>query len=138
MSAAASDRYITADFQNNPLLALADLLGLKHYQGPISAKPELYAPILNGIAVYRHLSAHQRRQVNSAIFRDIPRDNLAFKLLGMTADLAVQKYWFMWSLSDEELQEFYHFAKIKAGVTDQMNPLSLPDISVGTLAAGLF
>ena len=50
---AVSGRYVTADFRQSPLLALADLMGLSNYQAQLAKAPELYAPILNGIAVYR-------------------------------------------------------------------------------------
>ena len=48
MAAPATERYVTADFNNAPLLALADLMGLSQYKEQIGASPEIYTSILNG------------------------------------------------------------------------------------------
>jgi len=138
MSAVATDRYVTSDFKNSPLLALADLMGLKNYQSQISASPDLYAPILNGIAVFRHLPVSARAEVNRLIRDEVPRGHITQHLLTLVTDQSVQPYWYMWSLSDEELQEFFQFSKSKAAITDQMNPVSTPNVTVGALAGAIY
>lgn len=44
MTAAAIDRYVTADFKNAPLQALADLMGLGQYKEQIGASPKSIHP----------------------------------------------------------------------------------------------
>ncbi len=78
---AIADRYVTSDFKQAPLLALADLMGLRSHQSVIAASPELYAPILSGISVYRHLPPQERQLVNSAIINNIPRSGLTAHLM---------------------------------------------------------
>ncbi|UDL05816.1 hypothetical protein [Marinobacter sp. CA1] len=134
----AAERYTTADFRSTPLIALADLMGLSEHQVQIARNPELYSPILNGIALYRHLPASDRRQVNSAIIHDVPYGGLTTKLMGLIGDLSVQRFWYMWSLSDDELLEFFQFSKDKEKLTSQFSPLSLPDFTISSIATGVF
>ena len=136
-SPAVAERYVTPDFKKAPLLALADLMGLKNHQSVIAASPELYAPILSGISVYRHLPPHERQQVNNAIINGIPRSGLTARLMELVSDQSVQPYWYMWSLSDEELREFFEFSTTTLEVTDQFNPLSPPNLTVTTVASGI-
>lgn len=49
MSNAAADRYITSDFQNSPLLALADLMGRRSYQSQIFDSPDLHSKRLSTV-----------------------------------------------------------------------------------------
>lgn len=135
---AVADRYVTQDFKQAPLIALADIMGLKSYQAVLQASPELYSPILSGIAVYRHLPTNVKQQVNNAIVHGIPRSGLTSRLLELVADQSVQPYWFMWSLSDDELTEFFQFSTNTVDITDQFNPLSPPNLTVTTIASGVF
>lgn len=137
MIATAPARYVTVDFKTAPLAALADLMGLKSFQKQITADPHLYAPILNGIAVYRHLPGPQRSDVLHAIRHDVPRGHITDKLMGLITGQFVQPFWYMWSLSDEELMEFFRFSENTASITDQVNPLSLPNFTVGTVATSV-
>lgn len=138
MTAQATSRYVAADFKNTPLLALADLMGLRQYQAQIGASPEIFAPILNGLAVYRYLSGPQRVDVMRSIYFDFPRGNLTSRLVGLATDLSVQPYWYMWSLSDEDLLEFFSFSTGKAEISGQFNPLSLPELTVASVAGGVY
>ena len=138
MTAPATERYVTADFNNAPLLALADLMGLGQYKEQIGASPEIYTPILNGIAVFRHLESADRMSVNRLIFDNVPRGMLFSKFRMLIGELSVQHLWHMWSLSDEELLEFFSFSKSKLEITEQFNPLSLPDYTVATVAGAVF
>lgn len=134
----AAERYVSADFKNTPLLALADLMGLRPFQSEISSAPEIYAPVLNGICVYRHLNSPDRQRVVAAIRYDIPRNHLTSRLMGLVTDLSVQHYWHLWSLSDDELREFFEFSQAKASSADQFNPLSVPDgLTVASVAAAI-
>lgn len=137
MTAAAIDRYVTADFKNAPLQALADLMGLGQYKEQIGASPEIYTSILNGIAVYRHLGAADRISVNRMIHNNA-RGMLLQKLIGLVADQSVQHFWFTWSLSDKELMDFYSFSKKKLELTSQLNPIELPDITVLGVAGAVY
>lgn len=136
-SPAVAGRYVTPDFKHAPLVALADLMGLKSYQSVIAESPELYSPILSGIAVYRHLPSNERQQVNDAIINGIPRSGLTSRLMELVANQSVQPYWYMWSLSDEELMEFFDFSTNTVEVTNQFNPLSPPNLTVTTVASGI-
>lgn len=133
-----SERYVTADFNNAPLIALADLMGLKRYKAEISRAPEIYSPILSGIAVFRHLPEPKQRRVNRAIIEGIPGSHLQSRLRMLVANQSVQPCWYMWSLSDEELKEFYNFSSNTAGLTNQFNPLNLPDLTVASVAGGIY
>lgn len=113
-------------------------MGLKSYQAQLSASPELYAPILNGIAVFRHLPDSARAEVNRLIRDEVPRGHITQRLQTLVIDQSVQPYWYMWSLSDEELLEFFQFSSTKATITDQMNPVSVPNITVGALAGAIY
>jgi hypothetical protein len=96
-----TSRYVTSDFRSSPLIALADLLGLKRFSAQIKSSPEFYGPILSGICLYRHLSTAARITINRAIVREMAPCSLQTNLMGLITDLSVQKYWYMWSLSDE-------------------------------------
>lgn len=135
---AVAERYVTPDFKQAPLLALADLMGLKSHQSVITASPEIYAPILSGISVYRHLPPQDRKQINSSIINDIPRSGLTARLMALISDQSVQPYWYMWSLSDQELFEFFNFSESTVDITDQFNPLSPPGLTVTSVASAIF
>lgn len=135
---AVADRYVTADFNNAPLLALADLMGLKSYLPEISKDPEAYSPILSGIAVYRHLPSVERQNVNRAIINRVPHSNLTARFMNLVSDQSVQPYWYMWSLSDEDVKDFFSFSSTTATVTDQFNPLSTPEATAATVAGAAY
>jgi len=137
MTAATIVRYVTADFKNASLHALADLMGLGQYKEQIGSSPEIYTPILNGIAVYRHLGAADRISVNRMIHNNV-RGMLFQKLIGLVADQSVQHFWFTWSLSDIELMDFYSFSKKKLELTSQFNPIELPDVTVLGVAGAVY
>lgn len=137
MTIVATERYVTADFNQAPLAALADLMGLRSYQRQIVSSPEVFAPILNGVAVYRHIDGPQRREIMKAIRDDVPRGPLTDRLTGLVTGQIVQPYWYTWSLSDEELMEFFNFSKLKASATAPLSVGSLPEFTVGSLATAL-
>ncbi|WP_404365554.1 hypothetical protein [Marinobacter sp.] len=130
-------RYVTPDFSTAPLAALADLMGLKRFSPEILAKPEIYGPILTGIATFRHLPTAQQMQIQRSIVTNAPGVMIA-PLRTLISDLSVQRYWYMWSLSDEELKEFYQFSRRKAEVTDQYDVIALPSPTVATLAGAVY
>ena len=133
-----SGRYVTADFRQSPFMALADLMGLSNYQAQLAKAPEVYAPILNGIAVYRHLPSQERSAINAQIIYDIPRNSLTTRLMDLISDLSVQRFWYMWSLSDAELQEFFEFSSRKRDIAGQFNPLSFPEVTVTSVASWVY
>ncbi|MEQ6884952.1 hypothetical protein [Salicola sp. Rm-C-2C1-2] len=135
---AIADRYVTRDFRNAPLISLADLMGLKRYKDEILGAPEVYSPILSGIAVHRHLPEPQQRQVNRAVVKGIPGSHLQTQLMNRICAQRVQPYWYMWSLSDKELKAFYSFNSNAAAVTNEFNPIPIPDLTVTTVAGGLY
>ena len=135
---ALSSRYITPDFRTSPLLALTDLLGLKQYSHRITESPEFYGSILTGATLYRHLSAADKMQVNHAIVREMPPCDLQTKLMGLVSDLSVQKLWYMWALSDDEVLEFFNYSSNVAGVTKQFNPVETPSATIASIAGGAY
>lgn len=54
--------------------------------------------------------------------------------MNLVSDQSVQPYWYMWSLSDEEVMDFFTFSSTTATATNQFNPLSTPEATVATLA----
>lgn len=135
---AVADRYVTADFKHAPLIALADLMGLSSYEEEIVRNAEIYSPILSGIAIHRHLPRAQHSQVLYDIRHKVPPSHLQSKLDMLVGDQYAQPYWYMWSLSDEELKEFYAETSATAKVTDQFNPLGVPSLTVATVAVGVY
>ncbi|PCM43132.1 hypothetical protein [Marinobacter sp. ANT_B65] len=132
-----SSRYVTSEFKETPLVALADIMGLKRYSSEIVSRPEVYGPILSGIATFRLLSSAQRAKVQRSIMTQTPGFMMA-PLRTLISDQSVQHFWYMWSLSDGELKEFYRFSKRKAEITDQYDVIDLPDPKVATLAAAVY
>lgn len=132
-----ASRYVTPEFKETPLAALADLMGLKRYSSEIVANPEIYGPILSGIATFRHLPTAQQTQVQRSIVTKTPGPMQA-PLRTLISDQSVQRFWYMWSLSDDELKEFYRFSKRKAEITDQYDVIDLPDPTVATLAGAVY
>lgn len=135
---AISDRYVTADFRQSPLIALAELMGLRRYIPEISAAPELYAPILTGITVFRHLGPADRQRINSEVINSVPRGPLTSRLRMLIANQSVQPYWYMWSLSDQELRDFFTYNARTHSFTKHFDPMQLPDLSVTAIAGGIY
>ncbi|NWO04409.1 MAG: hypothetical protein HLX50_01485 [Alteromonadaceae bacterium] len=132
-------RYVTADFRSKPAVALAELMGLKgHELVLVENAPDTYSPILSGIASHRHLPRLEAIDVNRKIthLTNVPiRD----RLLGLIALQRVQKYWFMWSLSDEELWSFFQSSKLTEEITDQFNNIAVPtSITAGGVASAIY
>ncbi|NWO05872.1 MAG: hypothetical protein HLX50_09310 [Alteromonadaceae bacterium] len=138
MTLPAIERYVTADFNSTPLLALADPMGLEHYKDQIGAAPEAFTSILNGIAVVRHLEGPDRTNVLRSIHQHVPNGPLLSKLVSLVAYQSVEPFWYMWSLSDEELMEFYNFSKSKLEVTNQFNPIGVPELTVAGVAGAVY
>ncbi len=134
----ATSRYVTSDFRSSPLLALTDLLGLQQYAVDIIKAPEFYGPVLSGITVFRHLSPAEKMSINRRIVEGMPGSHLQTRLYTLISDLSVQRYWYMWSLSDDELTEFFNFNNDVASITDQFNPISSKPATVATLAGGIY
>lgn len=101
-----TSRYVTPEFKEAPLAALADIMGLKRFSSEILSRPEVYGPILSGISTFRHLPPDQQSKVQRSIVRQTPGFMFA-PLRTLISDQSVQPLWYMWSLSDEELKEFY-------------------------------
>lgn len=133
---AVLSRYNTADFDTKPVLALANLMGLsKPCIDEIKSSPSQYAPHLTGVVLYRHLPEQKQRLVLRRMLDQLPRDSRVLrdlrKLIGFQQ---VQPYWFMWSLSDEELKEFFAFNQKVASVTDQTK---IPEVTTDVTVAGV-
>lgn len=61
------------------------------------------------------------------------------RLLGLTAMQRVQKYWFMWSLSDEELWSFFNHATRTQKITQQVNTIAVPSsITAGGVTSAIY
>jgi hypothetical protein len=134
----ATSQYVTADFKTTPLVALADLMGLKPYLSEIANSPLLYGPLLSGIAIFRQLSPADKMRINRSIIEQVGHGHLKTRLRTLISDQSVQTYWYMWSLSDEELREFYDYNLSVTSATDQFNPIDSPPLTVATLAGGIY
>ncbi|WP_156804476.1 hypothetical protein [Gallaecimonas xiamenensis] len=119
----ATDRYLTTDFKNKPVLALVALIGLGPYKKTISSSIDTYGPILTGIALYRHLPHLERSSDNKSIL-ELEGSPLQSRLMGLLTDLSFQPHWHLWSLSNDKLMEFFSFNSKVESATGQFNPLS--------------
>lgn len=134
-----SARYVTADFKAKPVVALAELMGLNGQELTlIENAPDIYSPILSGIASHRHLPRLEAIDVNRKITH-LTNTAIKDRLLGLTAMQRVQKYWFMWSLSDEELWSFFNHATRTQKITQQVNTIAVPSsITAGGVASAIY
>ncbi|WP_404363869.1 hypothetical protein [Marinobacter sp.] len=134
----ATSRYVTSDFKATPVLALADLMGLSaEHKRQMNTDLEFYGSLLCGVAVHRHLDQREHIDVNRRINQQVPPSKLQSKLRELVVMQRVQPYWFMWSLNDEELRDFFDFNKTVAGVTGHILPSSPEGIVGGLTAAGV-
>ncbi|PAU81947.1 hypothetical protein CK501_02010 [Halovibrio salipaludis] len=129
-------RYNTADFDTKPVVALANLMGLsKPCIDEIKASPSKYAPHLTGVVLYRHLPEQKQRLVLRRMLDQLPWDSRVLrdlrKLIGFQR---VQPYWFMWSLNDAELKEFFTFNR---QVRTWTNHTKIPEITTEVTVAGV-
>lgn len=71
---------------------------------------------------------------------ELPRNSLiASDLRGFIALQRVQQYWFMWSLSDEELREFFDISEQVSNATGHFIPSEMPtSLTVAGAAAAVF
>ncbi len=134
----AITRYTTSDFKASPVLALADLMGFNaEHKRQIASDLQLYGGLLCGVAVHRHLDARAHMDVNRRIKFEVPPSRLQSKLQELIVMQRVQPYWFMWSLSDGELQEFFEFNMSVSKVTEHIVPSGLDTIVGGLTSAAL-
>lgn len=56
----------------------------------------------------------------------------------LMSDQSVQRFWYMWSLSDEELQDFYRLSRSKAAITDQYDMIDAPTPTIASLAVAVY
>ncbi|PSF05992.1 hypothetical protein C7H09_11660 [Marinobacter fuscus] len=137
-SNSAITRYTTSDFQSAPVLALADLMGLDSgHKQQIASNTGFYGGLLCGIAVHRHLDRQNHMEVNRRIIEEVPVGRLQAKLRELVVMQRVQPYWFMWSLSDEELQGFFELNNAVETVTGHLVPSGLDGILGGLTVAAL-
>lgn len=137
-SNAAINRYVTSDFKATPVLALADLMGFSaEHKRQITSDLEFYGSLLCGVAIHRHLDERAHIDVNRRINLQVPPSRLQSKLRELVVMQRVQPYWFMWSLSDEELREFFEFNASVAKVTGHVVPSGLDSIVGGLTAAAV-
>ncbi len=138
MSSEAVDRYVTSDFQATPVLSLADLMGFDaHHKKQMRSDLEFYGSLLCGVAMHRHLGDRDHVDVNRRINEQVPPSRLQSKLRELIVMQRVQPSWFMWSLSDEELREFFEFNSSVASVTGHLLPLDPSTITGGLTVAGV-
>lgn len=131
----AINRYVTSDFNAAPVMALAGLMGLDaEHKRQMTGDLNYYGSLLCGVAVHRHLDRGKHTEVNRRINYEVPPSRLQSKLRELIVMQRVQPYWFMWSLSDEELREFFDFNASVAEVTGHILPSS-PDSIIGGLTA---
>lgn len=134
----AINRYATSDFRATPVLALADLMGFDtEHKRQMRSNLDYYGSLLCGVAVHRHLDDRAHIDVNRRINDEVPPSKLQAKLRELIVMQRVQPYWFMWSLSDEELQEFFEFNSSVASVTGHILPVSPEGLVGGLTVAGV-
>lgn len=134
----AINRYVTSDFKAAPVMALADLMGFDaQHRRQIEADPEFYGTLLCGVAVHRHLDRNAHIDVNRRINELVPPSRLQSKFRELIVMQRVQPFWFMWSLSDEELRDFFDFNSSVANVTDHVLPAGAEGIVGSLTVAGV-
>lgn len=137
-------RYTSNQFRNAPVASVAKLMGLDAYLPYIKKHKAMLFPILCGLIVYRQLDQVHRMDVMRRIV-NIPHQPgtqtamLRSRLYGMAADIVANPSWFCWSLSDQELQEFFKQNKEMAEVLQDIGAPSLNQpLTAATLAGVLY
>ncbi|WP_010323827.1 hypothetical protein [Marinobacterium stanieri] len=88
---------------------LIKLMELQKFREPIKSHEDSFS-ILAGIIIFRHLDRSNQIRINKEIINLIHTPeyyNLGQKLRDIATLSAVQPYWFTWSLSDQELRDYY-------------------------------
>ncbi|UXI02645.1 hypothetical protein [Photobacterium sp. TY1-4] len=120
----------------DPIKYYARLIGMEKYEARLKQEPISIA-IMIGIVLYRELPKNKQPEVLKQILA-LNDDQLKSSLYGLVSQVIANPYWFSWSLTDQELREFFDTNK---GVSDVLKGmglnLTLP-LTVAGVSAFLF
>lgn len=99
--------YVNQQYKQNPLKFLIQLMDLGSFTTKLE-KLDGAMYILTGIVTYRCLHHHEKQKINAAVLNLRSYDGPLFgHLFGIIGQLSANPYWYCWSLSDEELRQFF-------------------------------
>ncbi|MBN7818487.1 hypothetical protein [Bowmanella yangjiangensis] len=99
--------YIAHDFKASPLQFLIKLMDLSLYASELQ-ELDSSLNILTGLVSFRSLDRLRKSQILSLI-NAIPPGRLLAKIHPMPAQIIANPYWYCWSLTDQELREYYEY-----------------------------
>jgi hypothetical protein len=99
--------YVSQQYKQNPLKFLVKLMDLGRFTAELE-RLDSAMYILTGIVTYRCLHHHEQQRINGAILALRSYDGPLFgHLFGMVGQMSANPYWYCWSLSNEELRNFF-------------------------------
>ncbi|MGY0614938.1 hypothetical protein [Vibrio sp. FJH11] len=116
---------------SDPVKYYARLIGMEKYE-PRLKKQANAIPIMTGIVLYRQLPKNKQSLILKQIL-DLSDGQLKASLYALVSQVVANSYWFSWSLSDNELREFFDTNK---EVNDILKVVGI-DITVPLTVAGV-
>ncbi|WP_246616339.1 hypothetical protein [Thaumasiovibrio subtropicus] len=92
--------------KDDPVIQLAKLIGLESEIPYIRENRELMLPIISGIIVYRQLDHISKRKVLESAY-STGNSKFFGKVQSIIAQVIAKPSWNPWSLSDQELRDFF-------------------------------
>ncbi len=120
----------------DPVKYYARLIGLEKYELRLREQ-ENSVVIMTGIILYRELPKNKQSDVLRKIL-NLPDPQLKASLYGLVSQVVANPYWFSWSLSDQELREFFN---TNSEVTDVMKMVGIDmtiPVTVASVAGVLY
>ncbi len=118
---------------------LVKVMELQKFREPIKSHEDSFS-ILAGIITFRHLDRSNQIRINREIVNLIHTPEyckLGQKLRDIVTFSAVQPYWFTWSLSDQELRDYYELND-SFQETLSLIGFETPTLTVAGLAAVIY
>ncbi len=99
--------YVTQQYKQNPLKFLIHMMDLENFSQKLE-KLDNSMYILTGIVTYRCLHHHEKQKINAAVMQLRSYDGPLFgHLFGLISLINANPYWYCWSLTDDELTQFF-------------------------------
>lgn len=100
--------YVNQQYKQNPLKFMIKLMDLEGFSTKLE-KLDGAMYILTGIVTYRCLHHHEKQRINAAVLNLRSYDGPLFgHLYGLISLINANPYWYCWSLSDDELRQFFN------------------------------
>lgn len=135
--------YFISQYRSDPLGFLIELMHLKAHEKQLrQAGNSLY--LLTGILTYRCLPRSGKTEVTTSIYNVMTSRNEPHEirmtmghLYGVISNLSANPHWYCWSLTDQELREYYNVNKSFSGAIEALGLDIDVGCSVSALAAGI-